>query len=413
MHGEGALADLLQGAEILDRAGTQQAMIEEGLHQGQDDLAVDVVLKMLVRLIADAHRLHAAIAFDAVDDTLDDGRLQPYPIDRLDMPSRRGVDQIAQVAEVAFQDVHRAQPVQRPHRIVGVADPAVAIVPVAPAFGEFRHGGGHRGDDGAGLLIDAQLQGDGGADHRFLPVQRQVEGPGPVLPVRNGQVQGGVDARQDRLIITFIRSQEEGHLLLQTESPLVQHMADRAVGGQPQGHIAAQIADVVGARGMLSAARAPVGRRAQAYGDARRSDQRTHHAREGHRAVDARMLQVARAEVDDLHRGAVGSRQHRPQDGGVADVFLLDGDLAFQFDRPEAVLGGGAVHEGRKDGIAVDARGAGPDKPPLAVDQGADRTVADGRQIQVGRHARASFSSAAEEARAPSQSSTASTFSSL
>src|SRR5690606_8650644 len=40
VHGEGAVADLFQSAEILDRAGTQQALIEEGLNQRQDDLAI-------------------------------------------------------------------------------------------------------------------------------------------------------------------------------------------------------------------------------------------------------------------------------------------------------------------------------------------------------------------------------------
>ncbi len=35
-----------------DRRRPQQALVEEGLHVGQDDLAVDVVLQVLVRLVA-------------------------------------------------------------------------------------------------------------------------------------------------------------------------------------------------------------------------------------------------------------------------------------------------------------------------------------------------------------------------
>ncbi|MNJ53235.1 hypothetical protein D3C77_486150 [compost metagenome] len=228
----------------------------------------------------------------------------------------------------------------------------------------------------------------------------------------DGQVQGGVDPRQHRLVVALVRPQEEGQFLLQAEGALVEHMGDRAVGGQAQGHVAAQVADVVGARGALGPTRAPVGRRAQAHGDPRRARQRPHHPAKGDRAIDARMLEVARTEVDDLDRGAVFGRQHRAQHRGVADVGLIDRLQAFQLDRPEAVLGSLAVHQGGKDRIVVDAGRAGPDEAALAVDQGADRTIADGGQVQIGRHGRASLSCAAAEASAPSQSSTASTSSS-
>ncbi|MNS82515.1 hypothetical protein D3C72_1162620 [compost metagenome] len=136
MHGEGAIADLLERVEVLDGAGPQHPLVKEGLDQRQDDLAIDVVLQMLVRLIADAHRLHAAIALDAVDDPLADRRFQAHAIDGLNMAALGVVHQIAQVAEVVLEDVHRAQPVQRPHRVIGVAHPAETIVPVAPALRE-------------------------------------------------------------------------------------------------------------------------------------------------------------------------------------------------------------------------------------------------------------------------------------
>ena len=258
VHGEGAVADLFQGVEVVDRARPQHPLVEEGLNQRQDDLAIDVVLQMLVRLIADAHRLHPAIALDAIDDTLADRRLQAHAIDGLNMAALGVVHQIAQVAEVVLEDVHRAQPVQRPHRIIGVAHPAETIVPVAPALGELGHRGGHGGHDGAGLLIDAQLERDGGADHRLLPVQRHIEGPGPQLPVLDGLLQRRRDPRHDRLVIALIRAEEEGQLAFQPEGALVLDMGDRAVGGQPQRQVGAQIANVVGARGLFSTAPAPV-----------------------------------------------------------------------------------------------------------------------------------------------------------
>jgi hypothetical protein len=246
--------------EVVDRAGPQQPGVVEALNQRQDDLSVDVVLQMFARLIADADRLHAAIARDGGDDPLVDVLLQPDAIDRLDVAARRLVDEVPQIDEVVLEDVHRAQTVQRPHRVIGVADPAVAVVPVAAALGELGHRGGHGRDDGPRLLEGAELQRDGRADDRVLIVQRNVEGADPVLPVGHGAVQRRRDPGPDLLVIALVRPEEEGQRVFQPEGALVENMGHRAVGGQPQGHIRAQIADVVRAVGGLGPARAPVGR---------------------------------------------------------------------------------------------------------------------------------------------------------
>ena len=63
----GLLADALETREVLHRRGTQQAAVEEGLRRGQHDVAIDVVLQVLERLVADAHRAHAAIAGERRD----------------------------------------------------------------------------------------------------------------------------------------------------------------------------------------------------------------------------------------------------------------------------------------------------------------------------------------------------------
>ncbi|MNT62331.1 hypothetical protein D3C72_2000420 [compost metagenome] len=93
---------------------------------------------------------------------------------------------------------------------------------------------------------------------------------------------------------------------------------------------------------------------------------------------------MTRREVDDLDRGAALVGHDGAQDGGVAHIGLLDRDHVRQFDGPEAVLGIIPVHQGRKDRIAVDARGAGPDEAARPVDEGADRAVADRGEVEVG-----------------------------
>src|SRR6185436_11221911 len=96
-------------------------------------------------------------------------RLSADPIERLDMPTLGVVDDIAQIFEIAFEYVERAEPVERLDGVIGVANPAVAIIPVALRSGMFGDRGGQRRDDRPGFLMLAQLEADRCADHRFLP----------------------------------------------------------------------------------------------------------------------------------------------------------------------------------------------------------------------------------------------------
>ena len=147
-------------------------------------------------------------------------------------------------------------------------------------------------------------------------------------------------------------------------------VADRRVGGQPQRRLAADVADVVGARRSCSAgARAVVDGRAQADADARRARQRPDQADEGQRPVDAAELPVARAEVDDLQRRAVGVGDLGAQDRGVAQIGLAGLGRVLDLDRPEAlgVLVGrvaaaqqGARRTGRRPPAARRPRRSGP-----------------------------------------------------
>ncbi len=58
----GLLAHALELGEIARVGAPEQAMVEESLRCAENDVAVDVVLDVLERLVADAHRRHAAVA---------------------------------------------------------------------------------------------------------------------------------------------------------------------------------------------------------------------------------------------------------------------------------------------------------------------------------------------------------------
>src|ERR1700722_3643659 len=60
----GAIAERFEEMKQALIAGTRQAAIEEHRHGGENDAAIGVVLNLVDRGIADAHRAVAAIAFE-------------------------------------------------------------------------------------------------------------------------------------------------------------------------------------------------------------------------------------------------------------------------------------------------------------------------------------------------------------
>ena len=165
-------------------AGAHQALIEEQLGRREDHRTIDVMLNLLGREIAEAHRTHAAITGQAGRDLFLGARIAGDAIQRLQgVGSRRG-DDVIDVVQIRLHRARRAQAIERLHHEIAVAQPAVAIVPVARAVRRFRDGGGQRREHGAGVFVGAQLERDGRADHRVLPVRRHRKRAHPLLPVR-------------------------------------------------------------------------------------------------------------------------------------------------------------------------------------------------------------------------------------
>ena len=111
---------------------------------------------------------------------------RPMPYSGWMWPPRERDHHVDQPAQVLLHRRRLRQAVERAHHEEGVAQPAEAVVPVAPAVGRLGDAGGHGGDDGAGVLEQRQLERDGGADHRVLPLQRQRQRARPVAPVVDG-----------------------------------------------------------------------------------------------------------------------------------------------------------------------------------------------------------------------------------
>src|SRR5690606_40858896 len=81
--------------------------------------------------------------------------------------------------------------------------------------------------------------------------------------------------------------------------------------------------------------RMPARRRAKADADTGRSRHGPHHAGEGHGAVHAPLVPVARAEIIGFDGIALRVALPCDQDRRVADIALFDLDAAFQLYRTE------------------------------------------------------------------------------
>ena len=153
---------------------------------GVQDGAPDVVLGLRVRRVPDPHGARVLVAREVVERAL--GQLGPAvdPVHDLQRPLLRVRDVADEVEEVVGLPVE-AERVEAPERERRVADPRVAVVPVALAargLGQRRRGGG---DDRARRGVGEPLE----RQRRALQVRApgmvgEVAAVEPVLPVVRG-----------------------------------------------------------------------------------------------------------------------------------------------------------------------------------------------------------------------------------
>ena len=362
----------------------QQAVVVEGLGRAQHDVAVHVVLKMLGRLVAHAHRAHAPVACQLGHKTLGQVFLQPNAIQRLDVAVAAFDHHVAQPAQVVLHRAHLGDAVERAHHKKRIAQPAVAVVPVAAAVGGFGDAGRHGGHDGAGFFVQRQLERDGCADHRVLPLQRNGQRAAPAAPVGRGlllEVAGGVgNAVHQR----FVRAQQKVVFAREHKRLARQHMRHRRIGGQAQRHALAHIADVVAAARDLGGGLAPVVTHLERHPDARRALDGPHPAHQRHGPEVARAAVKARRKVGDLDAVARLVEQLRAQDGGVGLVPLVGRCQVFQLDRKVAALVA-RLQQGVEHRVAIKARQAAPHHAGVVVDECADGAVADHPKVERAR----------------------------
>src|SRR3546814_278163 len=103
----------------------------------------------------------------------------------------------------------------------------------------------------------------------------------------------------------LVRPQEEMQRFLRPEGTAFENVADRRIGGDAKRLGLQQVADMVGAVGALSVLATPVGRRIEVHPNPRGAGDGPHDPHEGHGPIHASGALEARAEIENLDRGAV------------------------------------------------------------------------------------------------------------
>ena len=121
-----------------------------------DEHAPHVVLALVVRPVPDPHRLRPAVAVQVVERRLGELALAADPVHDLQLGLGRLLDQERVVLVRLPVEAEREQAPEHERR---VADPGVAVVPVALAPGCLRQGRGGRREHGAAGCVAEALQG--------------------------------------------------------------------------------------------------------------------------------------------------------------------------------------------------------------------------------------------------------------
>ena len=140
------------------------------------------MLALPVRVVADADRARALVAGQVVEDLLRQGALAVDAVHDLELLVALG--DVGDEVEVVVRLPVEPERVEAPQGEGRVADPAVAVVPVALAAGRLGQRGGRRGDDRAARRVGEALQRQGRALEVRAPrvVGERAAGQ-PVLPV--------------------------------------------------------------------------------------------------------------------------------------------------------------------------------------------------------------------------------------
>ena len=363
----------------------------KGLRRAQHHIAINVMLKMLLRLVTDPHRSHVAVATQMVHHFFGQFLLQTQAVQRLDMAALGLHHHVKMPAHIVFHGANLGQAVERAHHKKSIAQPAIAVVPVALAARCLGNAGGHGGNDGAGVFKERELERDGRADHGFLPLQRNVQALTPFAPVSQRLLLEIARCVGNALGQGLVRTQQKMMLARQQKRLARQQVSQGCVGGQAQRHLGPDKAHMVAAPRDERCHAPPVKVRVHRDAYTRRTLDRAHAPHQHGGPEQTTPALKARRKVGDLQPLPLAVKELRAQYRCVWFIALVCPGKVFNLYGKGVMAGiqffsrgSAGVQQGVKHRVAVKARQATPHQSPVQVNQRTECAVADHAHGQRG-----------------------------
>ena len=295
-----------------------EARVEEEATHREHHLAVDIVLHVLEGLVSDPHRPIPVVSREVRELELGRLRVAVDPVGGLEDATAL-LGEVAQVLEEVLHLLRVAESLERVEREVRVAQPAEAVVPVAPGprvLGKARRRGGKQR---ARVFVLVELERERRANDLVLVVARHARALHPAAPVVERALEEALGGLLETGLERLAPGEDEMAVVLEEEWPLVLDVGQRDVRREPHRRREARELDVVGRTPAADLGETVLVRRPAANPRARLAVQWTKDPNEHRRLEEAVEEVEPRREVDELESAPL-AREHGAQHVRVLHV---------------------------------------------------------------------------------------------
>ena len=171
------IAHKIQSLTSIDKF---QALIDIERQQTDQDLTIDIVLRLHCGVVSDSNRSVAEVPFQ-IQLPLRGHRIAGNRIQRMDL---RGIIQnhILDILKIPFEFLEVADMVKGVQRVIGIPQPAIAIIPRPTGTGIFGQTGGPGRDDRPRILELMELENQGRTNDPVLKNRGNRRGFDPIEP---------------------------------------------------------------------------------------------------------------------------------------------------------------------------------------------------------------------------------------
>ena len=291
---------------------------------------------------------------------------------------------IAEPAQVIFKSAYLRQAVKRPNDKKCIAQPAIAVIPVALTARRFRNAGRHGGNNGAGVFKQRELERDGSPYHGRLPFEWNMQTLAPFAPIRNGFLFKQASRIGNAIGQGLICAQQKIMFARQDKRLALAQVRDRRISCEPQGEGITHKAQVVAALGDCRVIPAPVKPHVEHDPNTRCASYGFNAPNQCHGPKITRIFEKPWRKVCDFNALAGLVEKLGPQHGrvvlvplpGFMKIFNLNGKGTWGW-----LVYIARLQQRIKNRVGIKTRQTAPDDAGAFVNQRTDGAVANHRHV--------------------------------